>query len=167
MALLARIEEQSAEERGSERFRLRLDSPGQAQTSGASGVTVHELSASGFLIETDAPLALDSPITFELPVAGVVAGEIVWGSGNYFGGQFRTPLSRDALGAALAASRVVWPNFAPTSAVRRTPAALLDQASAQEEVLPLSTRIQIIVGSSLLLWSVIGAAVWFVSQAVR
>ncbi len=166
MALLARIEEQSAEERGAERFRLRLSSPGQVDSSGASSVTVHELSASGFLIETDAPLPVGASVSFELPVAGVVAGEIVWGSGTYLGGQFHAKLPRDVLAAALAASRVVWPSFTPTSIADRGQAVTASQGVASEELLPLATRVRIIAGSSLLLWSLIAMVGWLVVQSV-
>ena len=166
MALLARIEEQSAEERGCERFRLRLNSPGQSPSSGASDVTIHELSASGFLIETDAPLDLGAPIAFELPVAGVVAGEIVWSSGQYFGGQFASPLSRDVLNAALSASRVIWPSFSPTSAAHRASPTRSVVIEQDEELLPLAMRVRVIVGSSALLWAVIATTAWLVSSAL-
>ena len=167
MALLARIEEQSAEERGCERFRMRLNSPGQSPSSGASDVTVHELSASGFLIETDAPLDLGAPIAFELPVAGAVAGEIVWGSGQFYGGQFARPLSREALAAALSASRVVWPSFASTSAAQRAPVERPAAGVDAEEMLPLATRIRVIVGSSVLLWGLIAGIGWLILQGLR
>jgi hypothetical protein len=165
MALLARIEEQSADERGSERYRLRLNSVGQADSSGSSGVTVHELSATGFLIETDAPLTLGSAIAFELPVAGIVRGEIIWASGHYFGGQFHRPLSPDAIAAALGASRVVWPNFTPSSAEdrdRALPSAPVAPAISIPERLPIAVRTLIISGVSLLLWSVIGGSAWLI-----
>jgi hypothetical protein len=163
MALLARIEVQGAEERGSERYRLRLNSVGQADRSGTSGVTVHELSGSGFLLETDAPLTLGSDITLELPIAGIVPGEIVWRNGQYAGGRFLRPLSPDAITAALSASRVVWPNFAPSTAAERDRTTTFDavpSANTADERLPLAARMRIITGISMLLWSAIGGAVW-------
>ncbi len=174
MALLARIEQQSHEERGHQRFRLRLGSSGPDEAGGGT-VTICELSSSGFLIETDAPLGVGAEVAFLLPVAGNVAGEIVWSSGGYHGGQFRTPLPTEALSATLAASRVVWPNFTRSSAAHRgaraePPQASLWQAAAAEigsPPLPLSSRFHIIAGVSLLLWSLIGAATWLVVQAVR
>jgi hypothetical protein len=108
MALLARIEESRAEERGTRRHRLQLSSPGDAETG---AVTVHELSASGFLIEAESSLGVGAEISFLLPVAGAVEGEVIWASGRFFGGQFNTRLSQEALSAALAESRVIWPDF--------------------------------------------------------
>ncbi len=170
MALQARIEQESAEERGQTRFKLRLTSAGSVGAEGAPAVTVHELSTSGFLIETEQPLAIGSEVSFMLPVVGPVAGEIVWGSGNFVGGQFRSPLSRDAVSAALSASRIVWPEFSASSAADRGAPRVptrVHEPEPAEPALPLSSRIQIIFGSSLLLWSLIVASGWLVIQALN
>jgi hypothetical protein len=173
MALLARIEEVgSEEERGSERIRLRLSS---ASDAGTGAVTVHELSAGGFLIEAETSLDVGASISFDLPGAGVVEGEVIWASGRYFGGQFHTRLPQAALNAALGESRVIWPNFTPRSAADRSlsiaqpiaaPSPSFVAGEADAPALPLSTRVQVIAGASLLLWGLIGTSTWLLTRSV-
>ena len=168
MPLLARIEQDHGDERGAERFRLRLNSGAGFDAPRADGVTVLDLSTGGFLIETDASLDVGASISFTLPVTGEVTGEIVWASGAYFGGRFERPVPPAAISAALAASRVVWPNFAPGSADDRQSAAAPPAPSSGDAAarLPLPTRLRVIAGASLLLWSLIGGAGWLTVQAL-
>jgi hypothetical protein len=152
----------SADERNAERYRLLLAASGEKPGNGLIDVTVHDLSTSGFLVETQAPLSVGSEILLDIPGAGSVAAEVAWNSGNFFGGQFAKPLSPAAVTAAFAASRVVWPNFTTGSSHdRQQPAATPAPAELQDpQRHPLQTRFRIIVGMSLLLWTPIAGALW-------
>jgi hypothetical protein len=155
----------SADERGAERYRLLLAASAEKPGIGTMGVTVHDLSTGGFLVETQAPLSVGSKILLEIPGAGSVSADIAWASGNFFGGQFQTPLPPSAVTAAFAASRVVWPNFTTGSTADRANVfeaqPELARPTAEEEPRhPLPVRLRIIAGLSLLLWVPIGGALW-------
>jgi hypothetical protein len=158
-----------ADERGAERYRLLLPASAEEPGSGIIDVTVHDLSTNGFLVETEAPLSVGSEILLDIPGAGSVAAEVAWNSGNFFGGQFQTPMSPSAVTAAFGASRVVWPNFTTGSSADReafpatanvTTPQLPQQAAGQQSRHPLHVRLRIIVGLSLLLWTPVAAAAW-------
>jgi hypothetical protein len=170
MPLLARIEQDEQDagsDRGAERFRLRLTSAIELGADRPSNVTILDLSSKGFLIETDAPVEVGASLSFALPVAGSVAGEIVWASGGYFGGRFDKPIEPAVLSAALAASRVVWPNFSRSSAAdRQWDGEAERECETHEARLPLPARLAIIVGASVLLWSLIGAAAWLMARGL-
>ena len=160
----------SADERGAERYRLLLPAAAEKPGSGVIETIVHDLSTSGFLIETQAPLGVGSEILLDVPGAGSVAAEVAWASGSFFGGQFRTPLSPAAVTAAFAASRVVWPNFTSSSPADRVealsaeaqmaPPQLASSAAPEDQRHPLPVRLRIITGLSLLLWVPIAGALW-------
>jgi transcriptional regulator with XRE-family HTH domain len=63
-------------------------------------VTVHNMSETGILIETQSVLAVGQKITIELPQADAVSALVVWQSAPLFGCRFDQPLSRAALSAA-------------------------------------------------------------------
>ena len=151
----------SSDERGAERYRLLLPASAEKPGSGVMDIIVHDLSTSGFLIETQAPLGVGSEILLDVPGAGSVAAEVAWNSGNFFGGQFNAPLSPSAVTAAFAASRVVWPNFTTGSAADRIEPPETVQPGAQVDGRhPLPVRLRIITGLSLLLWVPIAGVLW-------
>jgi hypothetical protein len=156
----------SADERNAERYRLLLPASAEAPEGGLVDVTVHDLSTSGFLVETEAPLSVGSEIILDIPGAGSVAAQVAWSSGNFFGGQFETPLSPSGVSAAFSASRVVWPNFAAGSAADRNMVTAEDfsaeaaQDAEQPDRAPFPVRMRVIIGVSLLLWTPIGGALW-------
>jgi hypothetical protein len=157
----------NADERSAERYRLLLPASAEGAESGLVDVTVHDLSTSGFLVETEAPLSVGSEITLDIPGVGSVAAEVAWSSGNFFGGQFETPLAPSSVSAAFAASRVVWPNFGTGSFADRAVITNEDfEAEAARDQLAqpvrasLPLRMRVILGASLLLWAPIGAAFW-------
>jgi transcriptional regulator with XRE-family HTH domain len=61
---------------------------------------VHDLSATGLLLETSIELAVDERLEVELPEATNARARVIWKSGNLFGCQFTSPLPRAALSAA-------------------------------------------------------------------
>jgi hypothetical protein len=89
------------ERRGSERRALRLDIDGDAPRHGAAQVTIHDLSLTGVLMETSTPLSAGETFEVDLPQAGKVEASVVWTSGEFYGCEFRDPISTAALSAAL------------------------------------------------------------------
>ncbi len=82
------------------RRKLRLAAHG-ALSSGASGeILIHDISASGLLIESGLPLSTGERIALVLPEAGETWAEVVWASGKLFGCRFDAPVSPAALSAA-------------------------------------------------------------------
>jgi transcriptional regulator with XRE-family HTH domain len=62
---------------------------------------VHNLSATGLLIETSAHLDIGSVLALDLPLAGQTEATVEWVSGNLFGCSFQAPISTAAITAAL------------------------------------------------------------------
>lgn len=89
------------EQRGFARRSLRLDVPGEIASSGEVAVTIHDLSLTGVLIQTSAPLGAGESFWLELPVAGSAEAVIMWTSGDFYGCQFKAPISPAGLSATL------------------------------------------------------------------
>jgi Tat protein secretion system quality control protein TatD with DNase activity len=103
MALLANFQEpvQSGDRRGSTRRSLHLNVENHRVDNGAGQVIVHDLSLTGVLLETSAPLATGETFEVDLPEAGMVEASVVWNSGEYYGCLFKRPISTTALCAAV------------------------------------------------------------------
>jgi hypothetical protein len=102
MPMLAHFEDRSrsGDRRGSGRRALRLDIAG-APASGGAHVTIHDLSLTGALLETSIALSVGEAFRVELPHTGTVEGIVVWNSGEFYGCQFKEPISPAALSAAM------------------------------------------------------------------
>jgi hypothetical protein len=160
---------ESAEERSAARYRLLIQASAEAPEIGVMNIVVHDLSATGFLIQCLEPLGSGAELSLELPGVQAVTGDIVWSSGNFYGGEFRTNLSMSALAQARSSSPVLWPDFVPKSAADRgavqTEASIdvedLSQAAEPSDGrLPIGYRMLIIVGASILLWTPIALGIW-------
>ena len=102
MPMLAHFEELAPKERRrAARRALRLDVGPMDAENGTEKVVIHDLSLTGALLETSIPMLVGAIFEFELPQAGLVEAEIVWGSGEYYGAQFSLPITPSALSAAL------------------------------------------------------------------
>lgn len=73
---------------------------GTTRSGDAIELLIHNISESGILVESEAPLAIDDRIEIELPHAGPVQARMVWKSGELFGCQFDAPISPATLSAA-------------------------------------------------------------------
>ncbi len=82
------------------RRRLFLEAKGALVSGHATDVLVHNVSATGLLLESAAVLAVDEVIEIDLPHAGSSQARVVWASGSLFGCQFTAPISPAALSAA-------------------------------------------------------------------
>lgn len=156
----------SGDERGAARYRLLIEASADVSDAGTQAVSIHQLSATGFLLEAQDDLPVGTEVDLDIPGAGQAQGEVVWSFGRFAGGQFRSPLTPDTLKAARSGSRVVWPEFVPTSAADRA-AEIVEPATvphSDETVAndrwPLRKRVQLIVGASMLLWTPVALAIW-------
>ena len=105
------------------RRRLQLEVAGALASGGEASVTIHNISASGLLLETATGLSDGERIDIELPDVGPTTATIVRVSDNYYGGKFDAPLSVGVLSALeLRGSAAPQPASAPgeTLAVRLT-----------------------------------------------
>ena len=106
MAILAHFEEHAGDERrASARRALRIDLRTNGPRDAEGQVTIHDLSLTGALLQTSEPLAPGEAFEVELPQAGAVEATVVWNSGEFYGCQFKQPISPAALSAALLQSR--------------------------------------------------------------
>jgi transcriptional regulator with XRE-family HTH domain len=97
----ARFEDQaSADERGDVRRTLRLAVEGRFPGGGEAAVTVHNISATGLLIETATPLNEGDSFAVDLPEAGERSAQVVWASAPMYGCRLTDPLGAAALSAA-------------------------------------------------------------------
>jgi transcriptional regulator with XRE-family HTH domain len=81
------------------RRRLQLEVAGSLASGDATAVLIHNISATGLLLETETRLTDGERIDIELPDAGSTAARIVWTSDRFYGGRFDTPLSVAVLSA--------------------------------------------------------------------
>ena len=79
---------------------LRLEVQGALPSGDPTNVLVHNVSATGLLLESASALAVGETIGIDLPHAGVIRAAVIWASGSLFGCQFDVPISPAALSAA-------------------------------------------------------------------
>lgn len=87
-------------QRGARRLHIRIEAAGELEQGGQTSVTIHNLSASGILIETQSALEVGQKIRIELPETSPVPATVVWKSSPLFGCRFDHILSRAVLSAA-------------------------------------------------------------------
>lgn len=154
------------------RWALRL---GSSLLPCCSGVTIHDLSLKGLLLETSAELAIGDAIEIELPEVGWTGSVVVWRRQTFYGCQFDAAIPK----AVLSAARL-------RGDPGRPPVAAADWADALETDTPTSPRAGwslivavavaalafvalsaglaglaiLVAGSTLLLALLVGFAVW-------
>ncbi len=100
MTFEARFEnEAAADSRVAQRRTLRLGASGQFARA-AVAVTVHNISATGMMIQTETPLAEGERFALDLPEAGERSAQVVWADAPMYGCRFNRPLEAAALSAA-------------------------------------------------------------------
>lgn len=85
---------------------LNLEAQGSLESGGATKVLVHNISATGLLMESTVALSGEEWITIELPQAGSCRARIVWSSSDLYGCQFETAIPKAVLSAAQLRSAV-------------------------------------------------------------
>ena len=79
-------------------LRLRVN----AQLSGdAVEAEIRNLSESGLLVETTVDLVIGEILHLDLPEAGTIEATVVWSRGRLFGCEFKAPLTKSIVSAAL------------------------------------------------------------------
>lgn len=94
------------------RRQLRLPLHGSKATGAEIEALVHNISATGMLVESKAPLEIGEVIEVNLPHSGKTATRVIWTSGALSGCQFEMPISPATLSAAQLRS-VVGPDTHP------------------------------------------------------
>ena len=82
------------------RRQLRLPLHGSKATGSEIEALVHNISATGMLVESRAPLEIGEVIEVNLPHSGKTATKVIWTSGGLAGCQFEMPISPATLSAA-------------------------------------------------------------------
>jgi hypothetical protein len=102
LSIEARLEtaDHAQNERGAPRRTLHLGVSGRFAGGEEATATVHNISATGMLVETTAPLTEGETIAVELPEAGDCQARIVWIDPPMHGCRFVEPLAPAALSAA-------------------------------------------------------------------
>lgn len=137
-----------ANERGAARRTLRLEVQGSTPAGDASNVLVHNMSETGLLIETAAPLAIGESFEVVMPDAGVLPAVVVWVGGGFFGCRFENPVPTATVSAALLRAPALSPS--PTDD--------LAPGESYQHKLSFGARTMIIVGLALLCWTIVLSA---------
>ena len=107
----------SDDPRRSVRHSLRLESSGATAGGERARVTVHNISASGILLETAALLAIGEAFAIDLPESFERRAIVSWASEAFYGCQFDQPLTPAELGAAQLRGTVAEPVRVPRPAL--------------------------------------------------
>lgn len=91
------------------RRRLLLETAGESAAGELGAVRIHNVSATGMLLETAVALAPDETIEVDLPEAGLQAATVKWSDGAYHGCRFAQPISAATLSAIELRSRAPAP----------------------------------------------------------
>ncbi len=89
------------------RRQLRLESEGSTASGQTARVLIHNVSATGLLIESAVALAEAEQIEIALPQVGTTSAHVVWTSENFYGCRFDTPLPASVLGGLELYSRLI------------------------------------------------------------
>src|SRR5690606_41391410 len=90
-------ERQGSDHRSSARLLLQLSTRGVTADGDTDTVLIHNLSATGLLIETQLDLPLGQKLWVELPEIGKVSAAVVWESDGLAGCRFDEPFAQQAL----------------------------------------------------------------------
>ncbi len=99
MAITAYMDKGSAT-RGSTRRTVYLQLDGKKAAGSEVKILLHNISATGLLVESKTPLAVGDRLQINLPHSGMSSAAVVWSSGHMYGCQFETPVSSATLSAA-------------------------------------------------------------------
>jgi transcriptional regulator with XRE-family HTH domain len=103
------------------RRQLRLPLHGSKATGAEIEALVHNISATGMLVESKAPLEIGEVIEVNLPHSGKTATKVIWTSGGLAGCQFEMPISPATLSAAQLRSVIGPEALAPDDQLAASP----------------------------------------------
>lgn len=149
MTIQARLEIlETNSRRGSPRRALRL---GATIADGGQAVMIHDLSATGVLLQTSAKFDPFDDFEIDLPEVGATNAFVVWNSGDYYGCEFANPIPKAVISAALLRNPI---------STATAPTISLEQKIEADVTLgakPLSygTKLRVMIGTSIVLWTII------------
>lgn len=82
------------------RLHLSLEALGTRANGQGIAVAIHNISATGILLECDKPIDIGETLFIDLPRAPSIGADVVWTSGRFAGCQFAVPLNKAVLSAA-------------------------------------------------------------------
>jgi hypothetical protein len=148
MQALARFERlESRNRRASPRRRLSL---GASLPQTGEQAVIHDLSTTGILIETNAELATFEQLHIDLPEVGPAVATVMWNSGQYFGCEFHERIPQAAISAAMLRNPI---GGRPAEALGVPDP--VEETEVEYDHYPLTVRMRVILGSSILLWALI------------
>jgi len=100
---------------GDPRRKISLKASGTLSSGAATDVIVHNISATGMLIECRHTLAISESLEIDLPGAEETRAKVVWMSGRLHGCQFIKPVSKAVLSGAQLRSAAVQEMDAPSA----------------------------------------------------
>ena len=165
MALAAKLRLlPTGEKRQVQRERLRLEASLDANDSPAIDVVLHDISTHGFLAQSDAPLPIGARVLLELAGGDRLRARIRWHGSSTIGCEFDSPISREAVAAALRESPVVYPKF-PAGGADQRPSAEINAGADMQHGLeweplelkkwPFWGQLTLAAIFSILLWALI------------
>jgi hypothetical protein len=125
-------------------------------------IVIHDISATGMLIQTAHELAPGETLTLDLPERGSTAATVAWNSGSYYGCEFELSLPAAAVSAAVLRGEPLGRTFgsasgADLSALQRLVAeAAAEEPAVADDRYPLRTRGLVILGFSACSWAALG-----------
>lgn len=119
--------------------------------SGPDTAAIMDISVGGALLRTSRPLAVNDPVTINLPHGPAAEARVTWSSGALAGCQFLTPITDAMISAALLKSDPV-PAEPPLAKV-------IDFSQDAPDKRRMAHGIPIIIASSLLLWGGIAGVI--------
>lgn len=145
--------------RYSSRRSLRLKS---VLSDSGSEIVIHDISATGMLIETLQDFSIGETLTLDLPERGRTSAVVTWSSGPYFGCQFELSIPAATISAALLRGLPLkttthtgsGPDVPQLNSLAAE--ALEEDAMVRENWYPLRTRGLVVVGLCGLSWALIG-----------
>lgn len=130
-------------------------------------LTMHDISASGLLIETALELAEGQTLLIDIPERGSTAATVVWSSGQFFGCVFELSIPAAAVSAALLRSPVAKPTAAFRAAAEENTAFSEVEAENQtfdDDRYSLRTCASFLLGTVATSWALIGLLVFRLTQ---
>jgi hypothetical protein len=163
-----------ADRRISTRRKLSL---GSSLPATGDEVTIHDVSSTGMLIETAADIVPFDGLEIDLPEVGITQAIVIWNSGRFYGCEFNERVSQAAVSAALLRSAPASPvDLSPAPAVpkpKRARAKAKPVADAEafqafdDEKAPLGVRLRVILGSAIVLWTLILLGIWSLVRLIQ
>lgn len=164
MAVLGQLASTSASQdaRGRARRKLRLEAGASTEDSETVPALIHNLSATGLLLETTAGLEDGELIEVLVPQVGARTAKVMWSDAHLFGCEFTEDLSKGAMSAALLRASF----GAPLADDAALPSPTVG-GEATEQRWSRRTRTWTIVGLAIVAWTIfVGLIAWFAASVL-